>query len=643
MLASSGLVTDEQQIVEIALGSALEIDERADAAASILGPNSTGKLIDALFSIMPQIRSDSLASKAYGRLETRLQHVPGTSLATALSERSPGLTEDQIGLLAALISRRQSGGGKSARPFDHNAVPVIQRLAEEWGRRLLASGGATRWQKAQIAWMACRVPGVELVKILRELLEDNLRRLRGYRAEVEVNGRRATKALDEVRTPMTHEYLWAFIAINAPEARAVMKEYLEDWDFGESAAKVLACHWIESNEPAKDTSFRSTVDWSGVSANRAARAASPAVTCDEAEAIFSAIERLLSSQPTPKSAQLAVALGVSALRLPHGQRSEVVRRLISVASIEGLEVSRAGLLLSLVLSGEEVDITDVIDGIQGTLESARTKHWMLKEHGGFHLKVWLRLLPFVNRPSDALRVILELPSDLRGPHFLDDLLYVFANSPSQVAAEEVLFGLADADTTFFDSSGWRHAVLSIATPSVTRRLVDLVASGRLNARSLHDWGIYRELGALLSLHNEVRRHVYGLLAGGAPTPGLLLLARAVAEALDEDGLLVLLTCEQQRQLRLSLHEIEQVVTERIPVDGYVGAFSVSPVRADKLRKRLFSMVGDGGRDDVAARWLTAIDLVRDEHGLPEDEPRHPDLASGRPWPVLADNVQRISA
>jgi hypothetical protein len=26
--------------------------------------------------------------------------------------------------------------------------------------------------------------------------------------------------------------------------------------------------------------------------------------------------------------------------------------------------------------------------------------------------------------------------------------------------------------------------------------------------------------------------------------------------------------------------------------------------------------------------------MRDENGAPEGEPRHPDLASGKPWPIL---------
>jgi hypothetical protein len=32
--------------------------------------------------------------------------------------------------------------------------------------------------------------------------------------------------------------------------------------------------------------------------------------------------------------------------------------------------------------------------------------------------------------------------------------------------------------------------------------------------------------------------------------------------------------------------------------------------------------------------LREIDRIRDENGAPENEPRHPDLASGKPWPIL---------
>ncbi|MGN7881773.1 hypothetical protein [Ensifer sp. 22460] len=38
--------------------------------------------------------------------------------------------------------------------------------------------------------------------------------------------------------------------------------------------------------------------------------------------------------------------------------------------------------------------------------------------------------------------------------------------------------------------------------------------------------------------------------------------------------------------------------------------------------------------DSAARVLREIDRVRDESGTPENEPLHPDLASGKPWLIF---------
>ncbi len=94
--------------------------------------------------------------------------------------------------------------------------------------------------------------------------------------------------------------------------------------------------------------------------------------------------------------------------------------------------------------------------------------------------------------------------------------------------------------------------------------------------------------------------------------------------------------------------LEKVVTEHIPVEGYQGAYNVNPIPVVELRRRLISMTTDGGATDIAARWLSDIDEIRDEYGLPEGEPRHPDLASGRSWPIMppvsktGDNDQNTS-
>jgi hypothetical protein len=80
--------------------------------------------------------------------------------------------------------------------------------------------------------------------------------------------------------------------------------------------------------------------------------------------------------------------------------------------------------------------------------------------------------------------------------------------------------------------------------------------------------------------------------------------------------------------------IQSAITQHVPAENWEGAYNVVPVPAVELRRKLLEMTSSGGKDDPAARCLNLIDKLRDEYGAPESEPRHPNLASGRPWPIL---------
>ena len=93
--------------------------------------------------------------------------------------------------------------------------------------------------------------------------------------------------------------------------------------------------------------------------------------------------------------------------------------------------------------------------------------------------------------------------------------------------------------------------------------------------------------------------------------------------------------ESKRQWpMLDWRTIEAVVTEHIPVENWSNAYNVVPVPAAELRQALLARTADGSPKDAAARCLAAIDFIRDERGVPVSEPRHPDLASGKPWPIM---------
>ncbi|VVE15702.1 hypothetical protein PCO31110_02905 [Pandoraea communis] len=633
LLASAGFALEDDALVDLALSDPGRHDARAEAAASVLGPIAVGRMVDALLDTGARVRADGkfdqAASELYVGLQNRIAHVPGTSLVAAVLARSAQADNEQMTRLAELLSRHPDGETERGRPFDAAALASIRGLVEDWGNRMLASDDAERWQKASIGTLASHAPSVDLLPILKRLLDDNLRRFRAYREQAEAAGWRQGDALNEARQPMTHEYQRAFSAIKTPETAAMMQEYLADQHFGELAAQVLADQWRAANEPPKDKRVMFGVDFSGVEEKRGARAVDPQATSAEAEAIFAAVEPLTADGATNEQKALAVALGIAAVRLPHGQRDSTIQKLIALAPRR----ARPTLLLNLVLSGEEIDIKVVSDGISETLEAAKTEPWILTQSDGYELKLWLRLLPFVSHPTGALAVVRGMPPTQREPRFLEEMVGVLANAPSD-EAEQVLFKLAEEDPRFYLNERWRAAVLRLGTPSSARRIIDLTAAGAFE-RVGNDWHLARELGSQIEAHPDLRSHLYGLLNAGPTTPGLALLTRAVAEAPDNDGLLLLVKFEQELNRPFaSWQTIERLVTEHEPVSDWAGAYNVVPVPADSLRQKLLALTTDGGPTDAAARRLRQIDEIRDEHGMPEGEPRHPDLPSGKPWPIM---------
>lgn len=634
ILSGAGFGLEDGDLLRLALAETARLDDQPEAAASVLGPQSVGGMIDALFDAATRLRDaegkyDKTAADRYHGIQSRIARVPGASLVAATQAHSAKADNAQIERLAELLSRHpdEVDGG---RPFDSESLAAIRALIEDWGKRLLASGEAERRHIASVATLARRAPDVSLLPLLKRMLDENLRRYRAFREESAAEGWRQGKAQNEASWPMTHEYMRAFMAIKSPETTALMREYLADPHFGELAACVLADHWKAANEPPPNKRFFGGHDFSGVAEKRAAHAADPAATSDAAEAIFSVIETLIADGATDDQKRLAAELGIVAVRLPHGQRDAIIKKLISLTPRR----MRSKLLFNLVLSGAKIDSKLVIDSVAETLEAARVHPWMLMDNQDYELKEWLRLLPFTNEPAVALDIVQDMPAAQREPRFLEGMVDAFAVTPS-AGAEEALFKLAEKDPRFYENYQWQAAALKLGTASSAHRFVELTAKGVFNTKSVDGWRLSRELGVLIAKHPDVRKQVYDLLKDNACSPAHALLARAVSENPDCEGLLLLVDVEgKQQRPMLDWHTIEAVVTKHVPVESWSNAYNVVPVPAAELRQALLARTVDGGPRDAAARCLTAIDTIRDERGIPVSEPRHPHLESGKSWPIM---------
>lgn len=632
ILASAEFEIEDEFLVDLVLADTGDHDERAEAAASVLGPVGAGRLIDVVLELHGKVRDgsskvDKPVYDLYRCAETRVAHLSGKSLISAIESRSATATSQQIGQLAHLLSRHPSDDTARGRAYSAKNQHKIRMLLKDWANTVLADDTASRSILESLATLAIRVPHTELLPTLRALLDSNLERLSAFRREAEASGYRPSNALDQSRTPMTHGFFRAFREIHAPETTELMKQYLTHPEFGEYAAQVMTSQWLNQHEPKPDRLFFG-IDFSRVGANREARAVDPTMTTDEADAIFLAIGQLLAGSPDEKQTNLALALGIAGARLPHGKRDEAIARLVSLTSWR----NAPKLLYSLILSGEAVDSQIVVTGIREFLEAAKTQTWLLDDSAGYHLKDWLDLLPFCDRPAAILEVIDLLPGRHRSPHFLEKMVGHLVETPSP-GAEDVLFALGEKDSRFYAEYHWNETVLKFGTRSAALKLIDLVANQAIPAKTVSDWSWANRLCRPMNEFAEVRAHIYKVLRAEGAAPHLNPLRRAVAESPDDAGLLLLVEIENAKTGRtFDRSTVEAVVTKRVPDENYKSAFNIVPVETAALRKALLDRALTPA--DAAARCLTIIDEVRDEYGVSVTETRHPNVASGKSWPFM---------
>ncbi|MDK2741943.1 MAG: hypothetical protein NDI90_03435 [Nitrospira sp. BO4] len=637
LMAGSGFAFEDDALLDIAL-EAGGFNDRANAAASVLGPQAVGRMIERMFEAEKLVRDangkyDQAAGDRYHAIRSRIGHTQAASLLTAITARSAHADNQEMAKLVDLISRHADEDNDRGQPFDAAALATIAGFVEDWGNRLLGSPDATRAQLASIATLASHSPSTSLLPLLKRLLDEELLHWRAFKEQARADHYRGGTATNEARTSWELHYQRAFHAISSPETTALMCEYLSDEDFGHPAALVLAGQWRAANEPSDGKRWKRGPDFSRVAEKRTARASDPTASSAQADAIFDAVQSLIIRDATETMKKQTVALAIVGAALPHGQRDGTIKTLLAIAE----RYPRGTLLTNLVLSGEIIDVELVKQGIADLFEAAQKQPWILEQRG--ELRDWLRLLPFTNRPVDAFDIVRALPEQYRTPDALEEMLDAFGLAPGD-DAENVLFQLAEADTRLYAHREWRDAVIRRGTPAAATRFVDLAAQGAFSGKSGTDqWDMSTRLASLIGKHAELRAHVYDLLKNGPTSPGLTLLAQAVAENADMDGLLLLIQSEiVHKRAFASSHTIQSVVTEHVPAEDLKGAYNVLAVPAVELRRNLLAMTTDGGPTDAAARCLNLIDEIRDDYGTPESEPRHPDLASGKAWPIMTPDL-----
>jgi hypothetical protein len=609
-------------------------DRQVQVAAAAADAGIVGWLVEALLVAHGQSRDadgrrvDSAADE-YFRVKALIHGSSLASIVDAISARTPTDTDPTtIGILAKLLT---GSDGERIEVPDPNRERICEHLLQSWGQVVTATGG-NRHTAADMAGAIGSIGSKALVPTLLQLLEYDLR---GWQQAIEEGNRPVAQ------WSFTLQYHRALSALADSDLVRTMLPYLAHPQFGFEAALVI--HDATQARPEDSHHAGGWIDSSFLGMMARSGGGMPfdrdAPVSTHVDAIFAACDEMAAQG----NHDLAARLASVAVRMPCGNPTDRVHALLRspAANAHKLMLARSFVLAGGILSSTA--ITTAIDAIR---QAGESRPWLLDpEHSP--LNDWICLLPFSDRPEQTHAAWVSIPPDHRVPHRQHGLLRAIAIAGGE-PGETVLFAMADADLRYLEEYEWWRALRSLYRVSATDRALILLSTIRSprNAYGNFSDQIRDTIVDAITSNTDFRRHIYRLL-DAQPTLANLL-ARAIAESPDIEGIVQLV----RHQARNPGHHngvlfqaLRSIAVMQRPSEQFAGAYDVFSVPVPGLRRRLFAMsLGDNDREaNIATRALEALDELRDEHGAPEQEPRHPDINTGIAWPRLAQNSDTVLA
>jgi len=603
---------------------------RLHAAAAVVGPATVSALFDQLFALDDQVRAggryDQSLSDAHARLESALTATRQDVFVRVLAARGRTDNPRHIGLMADLLARHGHEGGDSVPPIAAAHRDAVRVVVEAWIAALLRAPEPVRRVSADVARAAGRLADASLAEPLRHLLERDL---------VDQAAARAARLAAPTRlqgpdaTGYSLMYARAFAAMRDASAIAVLKRDLSDLRWGLDAAAALYEIWSSDHSPAAGIFER----WTGAAQHlsaRAERSAGNPSTSEFAEAIFAVVRTYGNATNADPEQRHAIALAATGLGLPHGSKRDELNTLLSLP--QPIEAKQR-LLLCMARSGEIVPAAVLMDGVRNLLEAAQVNAWRLDENRG-ELMGWIELFPFSDDPTRVHGAIALLPERHRHPHALRRLLEILPQSRAE-SALATLERLAKDDQTFLQESAWNNALIKVDTEAAASVAIDRLCSSPLPAAR----GFSRALTTWARKYPKVRSAMIARYR--AMPPGAVPTAFDIAlDDLADEEIFWAQFDKQVDSPRSSgwlTNTIRNLAIGRRSSDEWKGAFEEFGLPRTQLRARLFAMLpAADARARLAKKCLVAIEGHRDDNGRVLNEPRHPDVATGRPWPPEAE-------
>jgi hypothetical protein len=635
---------DDGPVAAAALNKATP-ERIARTAFKVIGPKTVGVMMEQLFALDTEFEQKGQAvgeaeRTEYLRLMNGILASRDPCFFVALLQRAGSDNPRRIQLMADLLSRHAKGDDSDLLMVGENVRNRLGEVLDEWIGKLLASPHANRHQFSHVACAAGRLREPKLVSGLQQMLERDLADWARARQEYARSGRRAVLTPD-VTHSWTLQYRTAFGAIGGAQVIALMRSYLPDLRFGLDAACALMEIWNREHPTDKDRHFAPWHNFSEVRARRKQRENTqhPMPTCDSAEVIFEVTRELGTRDKDDATQRHAIGLAKIGLHLPHGTKRDEVETLLNLPQPYAI---KQGLLTAAAMVGEIISAETLLAGTRELLGIAKKESWRLDENHG-ELMGWIELFAFSDQPGVVLNAIDLLPAAHRHAWRLHRLLSALGESP-HLDVLPVLVTLAKRDAELLKDYHWLNAMIALATEESARALLELICDGNLTAnyRGLDGRQLSQHLARLGEkfplIQDEMLRRYAGI-SNGQPKA---ILESALIEIADEPIILALIQAYaiDGRPFGGGLFKaLRHLAIGQRPAAAWPGAYEEFGVPLTALRKKFFGMLKESGaQSSLAEACLIAVDELRDEHGRIDDEPRHPDIESGRAWPKEAKAI-----
>jgi hypothetical protein len=307
---------------------------------------------------------------------------------------------------------------------------------------------------------------------------------------------------------------------------------------------------------------------------------------------------------------------------------------------------RTDTLEALLFNGALIKAEEGLKALDQTIHHLMQPAQAHDQGSRYLLPRCLSLLPLFDPPSAGIARMKEIIDTARLQAYeLREVLTALGNSRSDEALNLLLeisekYGLQLQHM----GSEWIDAIMAIDTAEarkVVMSFVDHEIPQVMGKRGLeyHERGrIASRIANIARSDRAVRERIYTLCVTAVHPQARGLLAEVVSLLGTSEALIAGLNLIQDRLSPMIPQELiaglENAFLGKQPY-GSGHSYTIEPKSSDEIRRLLFTMsMGDDSRKRSACLLLGQIESWRLEYGRPSNEPRHPDIDSGLPWPPL---------